>query len=72
MAGFAAMGGGAGGGSTSLQTSSTARGEQSGMFSDGALNISYGSGSASSGGPPQGWLYAALAVGAVLWLMRKH
>lgn len=79
--GMAAMGGSSGGksggGGYSNQTAATATGKQDGMFNDSGFVVNFkssGSASATTGtaSPMPGWFYPALAIGAVLWMTRKH
>jgi hypothetical protein len=78
MAGGMAAGGGksGGGGGYSNQTAATATGKQDGMFNDSGFVVNFkssGSASASTGtSSVPGWFYPALAIGAVLWMARKH
>lgn len=78
---MAAGGGGAGksgggGGGYSNQTAATATGKQDGMFNDSGFVVNFkssGSASASTGAATMpGWVYPAIAIGAVLWLGRKR
>ena len=61
----------------SNNTSAGASGTADGMFNDSGFVVNFkssGNAAASTGAaaPMPGYLYAALAVVAVLWLTRKH
>lgn len=79
MAGLAAGGAAGksgGGGGYSNQTAATATGTANGMFNDSGFVVNFkssGNAAASTGATAvPGWVYPALAIGAVLWLARKH
>lgn len=76
MAAGGAAGKSGGGGGYSNQTAATATGKQDGMFNDSGFVVNFkssGSASASTGTAAMpGWVLPALAIGAALWLARKH
>jgi len=76
MAGGMAAGGKSGGGGYSNQTAATATGKQDGMFNDSGFVVNFkssGNAAATTGNSSvPGWVYPALAIGAVLWMARKH
>ena len=77
MAGMAAGGSsGKSSGGYSNQTAATASGQQEGQFNDSGFVVNFkssGSAAASTGASSvPGWFYPAVAVGAALWLARKH
>jgi hypothetical protein len=76
MAAGAAGGKSGGGGGYSNQTAATATGKQDGMFNDSGFVVNFkssGNASASTGASNlPGWFVPALAIGAVVWLTRKH
>lgn len=78
MAGMAAgaAGGKSGGGGYSNQTAAAATGTANGMFNDSGFVVNFkssGNAAASTGAasPVPEWVYAALAVGALLWLHKR-
>jgi hypothetical protein len=70
------MAGKSAGAGYSNQTAATASGTANGMFNDSGFVVNFkssGNASASTGtGNLPGWVVPALAIGAVLWLARKH
>lgn len=62
--------------SLNTNTSSSASSKSTAAFDDSGFVVNFGSGTAgattAATTPAPGWLYPALAVGAVLWLTRKR